>query len=212
MNLSLNTDAVNEEHESKKSMNMNMSLFRQDAFSPTQRHSTSKSKLLYNHLTFGHQSIQTLQAKQATQQNSSSKCSYTIGHKQFNYDYEVKLMFLGDEGVGKTSLMKVYDDTATAWQSLDQVINTTGIELCIKPIHLKNQYGQHAIQLQIHDCGGDVISGNELPVNYLPHIQGIFICFSVRNKISFDNVDKWIELVNEYGIKDVPKIILGECE
>ncbi len=69
-----------------------------------------------------------------------------IMHKNQNYDYHIKLLVIGNSGVGKTNmLLKFCDDNF-----MTSHLTTIGIDFKIKTIMV----GKHRVRLQIWDTAG----------------------------------------------------------
>ena len=94
----------------------------------------------------------------------------------------VKLLLIGDSGVGKTNLLLRYADAAFSFNN----IPTIGIDFRIKTIELS---GGRTVKLQIWDTAGQERFRN-ITMNYYRGAMGIMIVYDVTNSKSFDNVTK----------------------
>ena len=94
----------------------------------------------------------------------------------------VKLLLIGDSGVGKTNLLLRYADAAFNFNN----IPTIGIDFKIKTIELS---GGRTVKLQIWDTAGQERFLN-ITRNYYRGAMGILIVYDVTNSKSFDNVTK----------------------
>jgi len=105
-----------------------------------------------------------------------------------DYDYLFKFLLLGDSSVGKTSLMNRYNnDIFQEYSSM-----TIGIDFMIKRIEINNK----AVKLQIWDTGGGGERFRSITTTYYRGVHGILLCYAINNKMSFDNVERWmIEIV-----------------
>jgi len=103
-------------------------------------------------------------------------------------NYIIKCNFLGDSGVGKTSLGKLFENN-----KFTNFINPTiGVEYFSKVYTInKNKY-----KLQIWDLSGNRNFDNIINI-YMKKVQIIFIIFDLSNKNSFNNIIKWINKTKE---------------
>ena len=92
----------------------------------------------------------------------------------------IKLLLIGDSGVGKTNLLLRYADAAFNFNS----IPTIGIDFRIKTIELS---GGRTVKLQIWDTAGQERFLN-ITRNYYRGAMGIMIVYDVTNSKSFDNI------------------------
>ena len=124
------------------------------------------------------------------------------------FDESLKILFIGDSGVGKTSL--VFRFVEGSFKS--QVVPTTGIDFMTKTIVWDNK----RIQLQIWDTGefysfaessGGVDQFHTLTLSfclsagqeryksittaYFRGAAGFVIMYDIRNEVSFKGVQEW---------------------
>ena len=102
----------------------------------------------------------------------------------------VKISLFGDTLVGKTaivgSILGLYDNLTT--------LATVGVDKSEIKIKLKNNEN---INLAIYDVGGNFVRrfGN---LNFMRGGKGIILVFSFIRKESFDNLNNWIDFINEH--------------
>jgi len=102
-----------------------------------------------------------------------------------------KLVFLGDQAVGKTSIITrfMYDKFEGAYQA------TIGIDFLSKVIYLEDR----TIRLQLWDTAGQERFRSLIP-SYLRDCSVAIVVYDITNRTSFLNSSKWIEDVrNERG-------------
>ena len=113
-----------------------------------------------------------------------------------------KLILAGDAGVGKTSLIVRY-----AEKEFEENYSTTiGIDFKIKKITRKG----YKINLQIFDTAGQE-RFRSISKTYFKNVDGIFLIFDLTEKSSYENLDSWIDSINE-GVDDpqeLKSILLG---
>ena len=100
-----------------------------------------------------------------------------------NPDFVHKLVFLGDSGVGKTSLVErfVYDSLTT------DMTRTIGAVLHVKKVDFKGALHK----LVIWDLGGQQ-SFAELREQYCANASGAFFIFDRTRPETFDNIGEWL--------------------
>eukprot|EP00519_Triparma_laevis_P006427 CAMPEP_0182503564 /NCGR_PEP_ID=MMETSP1321-20130603/15554_1 /TAXON_ID=91990 /ORGANISM="Bolidomonas sp., Strain RCC1657" /LENGTH=175 /DNA_ID=CAMNT_0024708755 /DNA_START=256 /DNA_END=780 /DNA_ORIENTATION=- len=120
------------------------------------------------------------------------------------YDMHIKLLMLGDTGVGKTCLLLRY-----AYDSFSPTfITTIGIDFKIKHILLDGL----RVKLQIWDTAGQE-RFRTITVSYFKGAHGIILCYDVTDRDTFENVRHWIEQIKKYGEKLVRIIMVGnKCD
>jgi small GTP-binding protein len=120
-----------------------------------------------------------------------------------SYDYLFKVIILGDNGVGKTSLMNKYVDD----KSPEAYNPTIGVDFRARIID--NEHNQR-IKLHLWDTAGQE-SFRSIIQSYYRSVGGAIIVYDVTDTRSFSNVRYWIaELrrLNENACP-VPILLLG---
>ena len=117
--------------------------------------------------------------------------SYEIKNVEGKFaDYQIKAVFLGNSGVGKTSIIKYEIEN-----NFSQKIQPTSI---LQYFSKKYQICDKIIIVQIWDLGGDETYESVLQ-NFYTSALCIFFVFSFDDKNSFYDLDKWINSTkNEY--------------
>ncbi len=105
-------------------------------------------------------------------------------HKMPNphYDFLIKLLLIGDSGVGKSCLLLRFCDDA--WTP--SFITTIGIDFKIRTIELDGK----RIKLQIWDTAGQE-RFRTITTAYYRGAMGILLVFDVTDQKSFENVRTW---------------------
>ena len=95
----------------------------------------------------------------------------------------MKLLIIGDSGVGKSSILSRYceDKFSTAF------FNTIGVDFKTKQIVINNT----KCKMQIWDTAGQE-RFRTITSNYYRGAHGILIVFDVTSKLSFKDVDYWL--------------------
>ena len=103
-------------------------------------------------------------------------------------EINLKLLIVGDSGVGKTSLLLRYTEERFA----DNRIATVGVEYRIKMFDYKN----FKIKLQIWDTAGQE-RFHSITHNFFNNTDGILFVYDLTNHNSFEGVKKWINEAKE---------------
>ena len=105
-----------------------------------------------------------------------------------------KIIFVGDAGVGKTTIINRINDNK--FQSAYDA--TIGVDFWPKKINFRG----NEITLQIWDTAGQERYRGLIP-SYVRNSSIVFIVFDITNRKTFESIPKWIEL-----IKSIEKNIL----
>ncbi|EIM24273.1 GTP-binding protein ryh1 [Wallemia mellicola CBS 633.66] len=111
-----------------------------------------------------------------------------------------KLVFLGEQSVGKTSLITrfMYDTFDKTYQA------TIGIDFLSKTMYLDDR----TIRLQLWDTAGQERFRSLIP-SYIRDSSVAVVVYDVSNKNSYDNTSKWIEEVKQERGDDVIIVLVG---
>jgi len=133
----------------------------------------------------------------ATNANPSSS-------KSAAYDYLIKLLLIGDSGVGKSCLLlRFSDDSFTP-----SFITTIGIDFKIRTIELEGK----RIKLQIWDTAGQE-RFRTITTAYYRGAMGILLVYDVTDEKSFNNIRNWIRNIEQHATESVNKILIGnKCD
>ncbi|CAM9135712.1 unnamed protein product [Ascophyllum nodosum] len=120
------------------------------------------------------------------------------------FDMQIKLLMIGDSGVGKTCLLLRY-----ANDSFSQTfITTIGIDFKIKNIDLDSK----RIKLQIWDTAGQE-RFRTITTSYFRGAQGILLVYDVTDKKSFNSIRNWVAQIQQHADVAVNKILIGnKCD
>ena len=115
-------------------------------------------------------------------------------------DYLVKVLTIGESGVGKTCLVQRYIKN----QFSEHHLSTIAIDFKMKILKIKD----HTIKMQLWDTAGQE-RFNTLTCSFFRGSDGILLCFSIGNKKSFKAIDKWMEQINTLAPIDVKIVLVG---
>nr|XP_023019466.1 ras-related protein Rab6-like [Leptinotarsa decemlineata] len=111
-----------------------------------------------------------------------------------------KLVFLGEQSVGKTSLITrfMYDSFDTSYQA------TIGIDFLSKTVYLKDR----TIRLQLWDTAGQERFRSLIP-SYIRDSAVAVIVYDITNMYSFEYTTKWIDEVRRERGRNIVIILVG---
>ncbi|EPY50854.1 GTPase Ryh1 [Schizosaccharomyces cryophilus OY26] len=120
-----------------------------------------------------------------------------------NYSFSLrkyKLVFLGEQSVGKTSLITrfMYDQFDNTYQA------TIGIDFLSKTMYLEDR----TVRLQLWDTAGQERFRSLIP-SYIRDSSVAIIVYDITNHNSFVNTEKWIEDVRAERGDDVIIVLVG---
>ena len=98
--------------------------------------------------------------------------------------YILKLLTIGDQFVGKSSIINRYIDD----KFNEKIKPTLGIDFKTKMI----QKGENLIKISIYDTAGEE-KYRHLIKNYYNGSNGILLVFDITDKNSFDNLNFWLD-------------------
>uniref|UniRef100_A0A7S1TP34 Uncharacterized protein n=2 Tax=Phaeomonas parva TaxID=124430 RepID=A0A7S1TP34_9STRA len=111
-----------------------------------------------------------------------------------------KLVFLGDQNVGKTSIITrfMYDNFDKNYQA------TIGIDFLSKTMYLDDR----TVRLQLWDTAGQERFRSLIP-SYIRDSSVAVVVYDITNSASFLNTSKWIEDVRNERGDDVLIVLVG---
>lgn len=116
------------------------------------------------------------------------------------YDYLIKLLLIGDSGVGKSAvLVRFADDTFTT-----SYISTIGIDFKIRTLELDGK----RVKLQIWDTAGQE-RFKTITTAYYRGAMGILLVYDVTEEKSFANINTWMSAIKQHASDSVNKVLLG---
>ncbi|OLL22653.1 GTP-binding protein ryh1 [Neolecta irregularis DAH-3] len=111
-----------------------------------------------------------------------------------------KLVFLGEQGCGKTSLITrfMYDTFDNTYQA------TIGIDFLSKTMYLEDR----TVRLQLWDTAGQERFRSLIP-SYIRDSSVAVVVYDITNRQSFLNTSKWVEDVRAERGSDVIIVLVG---
>ncbi|CAI8043188.1 Ras-related protein Rab-8B [Geodia barretti] len=113
-------------------------------------------------------------------------------------EIKLKLLVVGQSGVGKTCALRVYNGEEFACQEC-----TVGIDFCTKTVQQNN----HHITLDIWDSAGQE-KYNALTKAYFRGAQGVLVMYDVTHRESYKVASDWIKATN-MNVGDAEMLLVG---
>lgn len=120
------------------------------------------------------------------------------------FDMQIKLLTIGDSGVGKTSLLIRYANNSFS----PTFITTIGIDVKMKHVEIDGK----KIRLQIWDTAGQE-RFKTITTSYFRGAQGILMVYDVTERHTFDSILTWMRQIKKFGDQNVDKLLIGnKCD
>ncbi|CAF1120705.1 unnamed protein product [Rotaria sordida] len=119
-------------------------------------------------------------------------------------DYLLKLLFIGDSGVGKSSLLLRFVKNTFN----ESFVSTIGVDFGCRTIQLHGK----RVKLSIWDTAGHE-RFRTITNCYYRGAQGIILVFDVTDIKSFENIKIWLEGIDHHVSDNVKKLLVGnKCD
>ncbi|KAJ1754523.1 GTPase Ryh1 [Coemansia sp. RSA 1822] len=117
-----------------------------------------------------------------------------------NLSRKHKLVFLGEQGAGKTSVITrfMYDTFDTTYQA------TIGIDFLSKTMYLEDR----TVRLQLWDTAGQERFRSLVP-SYIRDSCVALVVYDITNREGFAQTSKWIDIVHAERGNDVMIVLIG---
>ena len=115
------------------------------------------------------------------------------------------VLILGDENVGKTSLLQRFSKN----NFVEDHDKNEEVTHCILPMILNRRSSLSKMRLLNAREGSDTDRFRHAMIHYYADVHGIILVYDVTNRASFDNIPKWLEIIRQRKNTDnVTKIII----
>ena len=111
-----------------------------------------------------------------------------------------KVIIIGDSGVGKTNLITRFCENSFK----DSYVATIGVDFKIKTVLC----GNRKYKLQIWDTAGQERFKN-ITQTYYKGAVGIILTYSITDRTSFENIERWITQIDNNAPSDVSKVLIA---
>lgn len=127
-----------------------------------------------------------------------------------SFDKGVKLLLIGDSGVGKTAIMLQYADNTFS----ETFITTVGIDYKYKYMKMKDEETgkMENIRLEIWDTAGQE-RFKAITRSYLRGAEGILLVYDITDQTSFEDVKSWMSQIKQFADSVCDKVLVGnKCD
>eukprot|EP01080_Neovahlkampfia_damariscottae_P006392 gene6392-10399_t len=116
------------------------------------------------------------------------------------FDVLFKILLIGDMAVGKSCiLMRYADDVFNSTH-----VSTIGVDFKIRTINFDGK----VVKLQIWDTAGQE-RFRTITTSYYKGAHGVIMVYDITKKESFDNLQSWLNDIQQYAEEDVGIILVG---
>uniref|UniRef100_A0A8C5LXE4 Uncharacterized protein n=1 Tax=Leptobrachium leishanense TaxID=445787 RepID=A0A8C5LXE4_9ANUR len=115
------------------------------------------------------------------------------------WDFQFRVLLLGDSGVGKTSLLRWY----TEGEFTESTGQTVGVDFCCRVVELESG---EKVRLQFWDTAGQE-RYRAVTRSYYRNAAGVILLFDLTARSSFENIFEWYQEVID-RTRPVPLLFL----
>ena len=123
-------------------------------------------------------------------------------------DHVLKILMIGDAGVGKSSILQQFTDNYFS----DQQQSTIGVDFKVKMMTVTGPDDRpKRVKVTIWDTAGQE-RFRTLTSSYYRGAQGIILVYDVSRRDTFESLNMWLQEVEQFsmgGGKDVVKLLVG---
>ena len=123
-----------------------------------------------------------------------------VSSQDVKEDFKLKIVVIGDSGVGKTNLIRRFISNTFTENSKA----TVGVEFTSKSYKI-NEY---IFKIELWDTAGQE-RYKSITAVYYKGAKGALVVYDTTSKSSFDNIDKWMEEIKEKTDKDIKLMLIG---
>ena len=120
--------------------------------------------------------------------------------KEETYDHLVKVLMIGESGVGKTCVIQRFNKNEFSMNHL----STIAIDFKMKLLDVNGS----KIKMQIWDTAGQE-RFNTLTTGFFKGSDGIIVCYSVTDEKSFESINKWMNQIHSLAPVEVKVVLVG---
>lgn len=118
---------------------------------------------------------------------------------------KLKIIVAGAKSVGKTSLIRRY---CTGYFMID-TLSTIGVDFMVKTLNIEELNTD--VNFSIWDFAGENKFRQLFP-SYCSGASGALLLFDITNRDSFEDINEWLELINNASGKIIKFLIASKCD
>ena len=118
-----------------------------------------------------------------------------------SFDYILKLIIIGDSGVGKSNFLFRFIDNNFSFNYHVTVGVENRTKICTLPKSKK------IVNLQLWDSAGQEKYMSICKI-FFQKVQGIILMYDITNRDSFEHLSKWIQMINDTTY-NIPVVLVG---
>lgn len=115
-------------------------------------------------------------------------------------DYLVKVIVIGDSGVGKTNMITRFCEN----HFKDTYVATIGVDFKIKSLVVNDK----KFKMQIWDTAGQERFKN-ITQTYYKGAAGIVMVYSITDHTSFTNIERWMQQIDTHAPENVSRVLVA---
>ena len=123
-----------------------------------------------------------------------------VESQEIKEDFKLKIVIIGDSGVGKTNLLKRFVSNVFT----ENTKATVGVEFMTKSYKIN----KHIFKIELWDTAGQE-RYKSITAVYYKGAKGALIVYDTTSKPSFDDIDKWLNEIRDKSSNDIKLMIIG---
>ena len=116
------------------------------------------------------------------------------------YDYLVKVVMVGDSGVGKTNLLSRFSVNRFE----ENTRNTIGVDFTAVDLQILEK----SVKAQFWDTAGQE-KYRSIASAYYKNAQGVIMVYDITRRDTFEHIENWWEELKEQGDPNIKMIMVG---
>lgn len=125
------------------------------------------------------------------------------------YDYLLKLVLVGDEGTGKSSLMSRFCDSSFS----PSYVATIGVDFKVRSVIVNTDDGATCtVKMQLWDTAGQE-RFSSITSSFYRGADAVFVMYDITSIDSFRKIHKWLKGCTDVCGTDLPGVLVGnKCD
>ena len=117
-----------------------------------------------------------------------------------DYDYLIKIVIVGDSGVGKTNLLSRFSINKFE----ENTRNTIGVDFTAVDLKISEK----SVKAQFWDTAGQE-KYRSIASAYYKNAQGVIMVYDMTRRETFEHIENWWEELREQGDPNINMILVG---